>query len=248
MLLKIHVLAALLVLATVGTTFAAPVTVSADVVARDAFSTTLLWRFDLADQWYVYGPFRNDAGFPPSVELTLPDGWRAGPLRWPAPERHLLEGGILDHVYRDGLTLVQTLHRPAPRAAAAPPAATAVVRWLACRTACVPGDTTMTVDLAASPRDGLADAMTALPGPLPDGAVQIRRRPGAVEIAAPGAAALTVIPGEDAPLLLDLAADGHTGGDRLSLRLLDGAAVPPPFRVLLIIDHKPGKTLGYITL
>lgn len=247
-ILAVAALAAALVLALAGPVVAAPaaVTVSVDVAARDASSVTLRWRLDLADGWYVYGPFRNDAGFPPSVQLDLPDGWRAGPLRWPAPERHLLTGGILDHVYHHRLEMVQTLRRD-PSAAAAV-RATARVQWLACRTSCVPGDTTLSVDTAAPLSGDLAAALAAVPGPLPDGAATARRRDSAVEIVAPGARALTVIPAEDAPLLLDLAGDGHVPGDRLVLRFLPGAAAPPPFQALLIIDHESGATLGYLTL
>ena len=53
-------------------------------------SVTLIWRFELADDWHLYWTGRNDSGYPPLIELDLPEGWVAGGLQWPAPERYVV--------------------------------------------------------------------------------------------------------------------------------------------------------------
>ncbi|HOX24835.1 MAG TPA: protein-disulfide reductase DsbD family protein [Candidatus Krumholzibacteria bacterium] len=215
------------------------VTVSAQVVAS-ADSVVVAWRFDLAERWHLYAPYCNDSGFPPSVRLDLPAGWSAGPLRWPVPERLVLPGGILDHVYHDELVLVQSLHPP--RAAAGRTAIPATLSWLACRQTCVPGDTTLTLILP--PADGGADAVlaaeAAIPGRLPPASARFVRGASTVRVRAPGARGLTLIPAADGPALVDLAADGTVRGDELVLRLRPGAGASAPLRGLLIIDHTNG--------
>ena len=106
----------------------------------------LVWHFEVADDWYLYSPGRNDSGYPPTVELALPDGWKAGELQWPAPERHLGEGDILDHVYYEDLVLLQEIAVPVDFEPKDRFEIQAEVSWLACKGMCVPGDTEIVVN------------------------------------------------------------------------------------------------------
>ncbi|MBU1675954.1 hypothetical protein KKA85_09260, partial [bacterium] len=110
---------------------------------------TVAWRFRIADGWHLYWDGLNDSGAPPSIELDLPDGWSAGTLRWPAPQRLVSPGGILDHVYFGELILLQDLYPAGDDDAGFG----ARIAWLACREACVVGDTTLTAADAAEPPD-----------------------------------------------------------------------------------------------
>jgi len=64
--------------------------------------------FTIDPQWHLYWINPGDSGLPPSLALTLPDGiTRAGPIRWPAPERYLHgEGELLDYTYEHEVTLL----------------------------------------------------------------------------------------------------------------------------------------------
>lgn len=225
-------------------------TVSARVAAVTPDSVTVLWRFDLAEGWHLYGPFRNDTGFPPGIHLDLPEGWTAAAPRWPIPERYLSAGGILDHVYHRRLVLVQTLWRPAGAVAQA---ISARVNWLACKQACVPGETSIRVsvdhlDEPALVRE-LAATLDALPEPFPVDLLRTRRADSSIEITVPGAREITLIPAEDGPLLADLIADGQVSGERLRLRLRPGAAQPETLKALLIVHHNDSrKTTGSIVI
>jgi thiol:disulfide interchange protein DsbD len=224
---------------------ARPVTVDVRVAAADSGSVTLWWRFDLADRWHVYGPFRNDTGFPPSVTLALPEGWTTELWGWPVPERSVLEGGILDHVYHHRLELAQTVR---PAAGAALDEARARVAWLACRDLCIPGDTTLTVPLTAAVDPEAAAALARLrsrvPGPLPAGTATVERSPDLVTITVPGALALRFVPDPEGPLAVDLAADGAARGEQLAIRLRPESGDRTALTGLLIIDHKNGDQVA----
>jgi DsbC/DsbD-like thiol-disulfide interchange protein len=242
--------ASLLLVATAGAASPPAVTVSVRIATVTEDSLGVLWRLDLAEGWHVYGPFRNDTGFAPQVALELPEGWSAGPLRWPVPERYVTAGEILDHVYHGPLLLPQTLRRPP---GSGPADLRARVSWLACAEICVPGDTTLVVPVPTSgARDGadaLTTALAAVPGPLPSEAASVSATAEAVTIRAPGAAAVTAIPGPTGPFFVDLIADGHAAGPELRLRLRAAAEPAAAWSVLLVIDHEgAGATAGYLSI
>jgi DsbC/DsbD-like thiol-disulfide interchange protein len=225
------------------------VTVSAEIAAAAPDSLVLLWSFDLADGWHLYGPHRNDTGQPPTVALDLPDGWRAGPLEgWPVPSRHVVADLILDHIYEERLVLRQTLHHPADPEAIE---AAARVRWLVCAEMCVPGDTLLTVPLPG-PIAGGADARLAqqratAPAPL-SLPYETDRRDDLLTITVPGARRLTLIPDTEGPGLADLIADGEVEGSTLRLRLDPDPADRAAFTGLLVIDHNNRQTAGTIVV
>lgn len=197
----------------------AAVTVSGQVGQAAPDSLTLVWTFELAPGWHLYGPHRNDTGLPPQVELDLPDGWHAGPIGdWPLPRRHVVADLILDHIYEDRLALSQTIHHPAE---ARPASIQARVSWLVCNEICVPGDTTLTVQL---PRSASPEGATALaqvhrfsPQPLPDGLVDWNWSGSRLNIAVPGARDLLFIPMADGPTISNLLVGGQAQSSSLTL-------------------------------
>ena len=229
-----------------ATASGAAIAVRADLAAGPANSVTVAWVFDLTDGWHLYWHGLNDSGYPPSVELSLPPGWTAGPLRWPVPVRYEMSGGILDHVYFGRLVLLQDLTGPDGARPAAPTTLTARVRWLACREACVPGQQTVTLTvpgreraLPAAPAVGLPD----LPQPLPDGLVQARWEGDALAVTVPGARALRFFPDADTGPYEDLLADGETDGERMRLRLRRRDGNLGPVHGLLQIVRSDGGVL-----
>lgn len=227
-----------------------PVTVRANVAHADRDSTVMLWTFDLADRWHLYGPHRNDTGQPPVVQLDLPDGWSASPLRgWPWPQRQVVADLILDHVYEDQLVLWQSVVHPAGAPAHD---LRASLRWLVCSDLCVPGDTTLTISIPA-PMDaraatGLAHLRAAAPAPLPEGLITVTLHHDGVEVRAPGAQHLAFVPDADGPELTDLLRDGVADGDRLFLRTAAPTAPDHPLTGLLSIHHNSGTTTGTVNL
>ena len=56
--------------------------------------------FKLEPGWHIYWKNPGDAGEPPHIQWTLPDGVTAGPMQFPAPKRLPL-GPLMDFGYED---------------------------------------------------------------------------------------------------------------------------------------------------
>ena len=212
-------------------------------------SVTLVWRFAIAPAWHLYWVGRNDSGFTPTIDLALPAGWLAGALQWPAPERHLADGDILDHVYFDELVLLQKVRVPDDAAPGVVEFA-ATVEWLGCKEACVPGKATVPVAVTVSPQpaadrsDAWRAAHDALPQPLPAGLVSAEWS-GQVFHLRPLAPAggLAFMPTVDCGELVNLARDG--AGETLALRFQVRDGTVGPVRGLLTVRAADGATRSY---
>ncbi|MDM7917510.1 MAG: protein-disulfide reductase DsbD family protein, partial [Candidatus Eisenbacteria bacterium] len=96
--------------------------------------------FDLDPGWHLYGPGRSDSGLPIEISLDTPDGIVAGRTLWPAPERLVSPGGILDQVYSGTVLVILPIH-VSPNLPPGSPASFRVdVSWLVCGTGCLPGE------------------------------------------------------------------------------------------------------------
>lgn len=77
--------------------------VSADQVsAGESFWMGL--RYEIDPDWHIYWKNFGDTGMPTEVEWKLPEGFEAGELRWPVPERYDYEG-IISYVYHDEVVI-----------------------------------------------------------------------------------------------------------------------------------------------
>ncbi|NOX59238.1 MAG: thiol:disulfide interchange protein, partial [Planctomycetes bacterium] len=64
---------------------------SASVIApNEPFDVAL--KFELPDGFHIYWENPGDSGLTPKVTWNLPEGFRAGAVRFPAPERHVSSG------------------------------------------------------------------------------------------------------------------------------------------------------------
>lgn len=229
-----------------------PVVVTVQAVPEAAApgeSVTLVVRFALAEGWHLYWAGRNDSGFPPRIDLELPPGWLAGGLQWPAPERHVAPGDILDHVYFNELVLIQKLGAPADAAVGHPVEIKAHIQWLACRDMCVPGRADFTVPLAVQARvdvpdpDLAAEAAARLPGPLPARTLEAAWEGATFHLHGPRARRLTFMPTDDCGPLVDLLQDGR--GERLALRFKPQSDTVGPVRGLITMDFDGSPSVTY---
>lgn len=98
-------------------------------------------RLRIAPGWHTYWRNPGDAGVPPELELTLPEGAKAGDIRWPAPQREA-EGPVMTYAYTGDVLLPVTV---TPTAAGA--AIEAHASWLVCAKICVPEEGSFRLDL-----------------------------------------------------------------------------------------------------
>lgn len=109
---------------------------------------TLGVHFALDDHWHVYWQNPGDSGEAPKIRWTLPAGYAAGPIVWPAPSP-IPVGPLLNYGYEGEVLLPVTVRVPSEAAgeAAGEAAIEAKVSWLVCREDCIPGKTTFAVTL-----------------------------------------------------------------------------------------------------
>lgn len=112
--------------------------------------------FKLESGWHVYWRNPGDAGEPPHIKWTLPQGITAGPLEFPIPKRLPL-GPLMDFGYEDEV-LIPFKVNVASSAAAGSAILHAKVDWLVCRGSCIPEKTELEISRQMVPKDEPADA------------------------------------------------------------------------------------------
>ena len=109
-----------------------------------------LWlglRIAHAPGWHTYWRNSGDSGLPTTLAWTLPPGWSAGDVQWPAPIKFFL-GPLANYGYEDEVLLSVPI---AVRGDAAGPWPVALhAQWLSCRQECIPEEATLSLSLEPS--------------------------------------------------------------------------------------------------
>ena len=128
--------------------------------------------------WHTYWRHGGDSGAPTTLDWTLPPGFTAGPIRWPAPER-FAEEDTVTFIYHESATLFVPI-TVASNAPAGPVELSAKVQWLECEKSCIPGGTSLRarLEVGSTRRDSvhapiLQKREAQLPKPLPAGAAEV---------------------------------------------------------------------------
>ncbi|MBW3616996.1 MAG: thioredoxin family protein [Proteobacteria bacterium] len=129
--------------------------------------------------WHTYWRNPGDSGEPTEVRWTLPPGWSAGPIVWPAPERQAIgpEGSqLVNYGYEREVLLPVPITVPADARPGETVRLSARAFWLVCEQVCVPEQAELWVDLpvaagrpAPHPQHGRAVARTLAEAPKPSG-------------------------------------------------------------------------------
>jgi thiol:disulfide interchange protein DsbD len=115
--------------------------------------------FKLEPGWHVYWKNPGDAGLPPHIRWTLPEGVTAGGLQYPAPKRLPLPP-LMDFGYEDEVLFPLTLN-VAQMAKTGPAVLDAKVDWLVCSERCIPGKAELEVSRTILDQAGKAGATSA---------------------------------------------------------------------------------------
>lgn len=129
--------------------------------------------------WHTYWRNPGDSGEATEVRWTLPRGWTAGPIVWPAPERKAIgpKGSqLVDYGFEDEVLLAVPITVPAEARPGETVRLTANTFWLVCEQVCVPEQAALYVDLPVTagrpephPRHGRAVAEALADAPKPSG-------------------------------------------------------------------------------
>lgn len=201
--------------------------------------------FEIDPHWHLYWKGQNDSGFAPKIEVIAPPAVKVGEAQWPAPQRNILPGNILDHIYENRVTLILPVEIPKD----ARDEVTFEVKcdWLVCMESCIPGTTDLTLTLpVGGPNAGkptpdaplFAAARERLPQPLPKekSPVSVEFRDGVFVLKSSTAKNMAFYPAEDCAKLSDAIADGATDKGALNLRL---AEFPMTARLKGVLDLNP---------
>jgi thiol:disulfide interchange protein DsbD len=144
------------------------------VTAAPGGTTYVALRQKIIPGWHTYWRNPGDTGLATTLEWTLPAGWKAGPIVWPAPGRYVL-GSLMNYVYETEVYLPVPIEVPA-NARPGPATLKAKASWLVCKDICIPESADLTVVLpvaaatpAPNPKFGAAIAKTLVDAPKPSG-------------------------------------------------------------------------------
>jgi thiol:disulfide interchange protein DsbD len=104
----------------------------------------------IASGWHTYWINPGDSGEPPSIEWSLPDGFVAGPIVWPRPER-VPVGPFMSFGYVDEVVLPIQITAPASLAVGTPATLRGHASWLVCEKICIPEEADVVLSLPVAP-------------------------------------------------------------------------------------------------
>ncbi|MFV0416737.1 MAG: protein-disulfide reductase DsbD family protein [Chthoniobacterales bacterium] len=100
----------------------------------------------MAPKWHTYWINPGDAGMATTVKWTLPEGFGAGSLDFPIPQRATEPGDIRVYSYSDEVLLLTTISVP-QKISSKEVILKADVDWLVCEKICIPGATELELKL-----------------------------------------------------------------------------------------------------
>ena len=104
----------------------------------------LALRQQIQPGWHTYWLNPGDLGLPTTIEWTLPQGFKAGPITWPTPKR-IAYGPVVDYGYENETLLPVTIDVPSDLPLGADVVLSAHASWLACSDTCIPEDTELKI-------------------------------------------------------------------------------------------------------
>ncbi|GAM98487.1 cytochrome c-type biogenesis protein DsbD [alpha proteobacterium U9-1i] len=131
---------------------------------------TIVLRQNIREHWHTYWRNPGDSGEPTEITWSLPPGWSAGDIQWPAPEAIPFDV-LVNYGYSGEVLFPVTLTAPANLRPGENVTLSANVYMLVCSDICIPeeADLTLTLSVDAQGRDDtiwaprIAEAIAALP-------------------------------------------------------------------------------------
>jgi thiol:disulfide interchange protein/DsbC/DsbD-like thiol-disulfide interchange protein len=131
--------------------------VSADQSIHPGTPFTVALRLVHQPHWHSYW-INPGTGLPTSIKWTLPTGWTAGDIEWPAPTLLLdTRGNVIGNGFDGDLLLPVTLTPPADAKPGTSVDLMAKADWLMCQDECVPGSAKLSLTLPISADDPKPD-------------------------------------------------------------------------------------------
>ena len=95
-------------------------------------------RFMLEKGWHIYWANPGDSGQPPVFKWQMPEGFSAGEIQWPLPERMQSSPMLADYGYHDDVLLLVPVKVSRGAATGETAQINLDAKWLICREVCLP--------------------------------------------------------------------------------------------------------------
>ncbi len=204
--------------------------------------------------WHTYWKNPGDAGLPLRIKWSLPGGFVAGPIEWPAPER-IPAGPVMSYGYTREVLLPVEITPPG-RIAADSITIAGTFDWLECSEVCLPGSAALDVTLPVRPEPSapgpaaslFAEARSRMPRTPTGWSFSAEAGPRAISLAIrvpAGFSARRAYLFLDQPLVADFGApqgfERAQGGYRLTMAPAPNAPRPPErLTGVLVFDERAG--------
>lgn len=145
----------------------------AAVVPGKPFTVALRLKHD--PHWHTYWVNPGDAGLATEIAWKLPAGFSAGPIKWPPPDI-TDTSGLKTYGYGGEIFLLVEITPPTSLGTGTTVSLGADASFLMCEEACIPGETSLSLELPVASEEGtnpkwsaaIATARAALPGVATD--------------------------------------------------------------------------------
>jgi thiol:disulfide interchange protein DsbD len=126
--------------------------------------------FHMEPEWHIYWTNPGESGLATKADVTVPDGFDIGDVRYPGPMRFESPGPVVSYGYA-GTAALSSIARVGDDAGAGPYEVSVSASWLACRDACIRGRGEASLIIENGPRTAASSAVleeheAALPRPF----------------------------------------------------------------------------------
>ncbi|GAA5130384.1 hypothetical protein JIN84_04630 [Luteolibacter yonseiensis] len=110
------------------------------------------------EKFHTYWENPGVAGVPTKIVWQLPEGFSAGPIQWPYPEKTMMAVHPVHGYERDVMLLVDIT--PPAEIPSAKVTLQATATWMACADGCYPGKTSLSLELPVSSESGVDETFS----------------------------------------------------------------------------------------
>lgn len=115
----------------------------------------------MKEGWHTYWKHPGDSGEATTIDWVLPEGFTAGPILWPQPQRISLKP-LTTYGYEGDVLLMVPMRAPATAVAGSSASMTAKVYWMVCEKICIPEEVTLDIKVPISGEPSVPGASATL--------------------------------------------------------------------------------------
>lgn len=117
--------------------------------------------FKLPEHGHIYWQNPGNSGLPTEIQWTLPEGFKAGPLLWPYPQRFEAPDDVT-YGYKNEVMLMCEITPPPNLQSGQTIQIGASVKWMFCAESCIPGEKDLILEMRMENADKKEDKQRSI--------------------------------------------------------------------------------------